>query len=101
MVSFKGLSLTGCKNISNKVREVLLLYAGQQIQSAIKGEHACGDSVSELIQPSKTTWVAGLEISVHELPALMELTAHLHSEPYSRGDEVQHFRKTILCRRSR
>lgn len=55
----------------------------------------------ELIQLSKTTWVAGLEVAVHELPALMELPAHLHSEPSSRGDEVQHSGKTIPCRRSR
>lgn len=66
VVSFEGLSLIGCRNISNKVwRELLLFYAGQQMQSAIKGKGARSNSVSELIQPSKTTWVAGLEISVH------------------------------------
>lgn len=48
-MSFEGLSLIGCRNIPNKGviwRELLLLYAGQQIHSAMKGKRARSNSVS-------------------------------------------------------
>lgn len=92
MVPFEGLTLIGCRNISNHKgviwREVLLLYAGQEIQSAIKGNCACINSVSGVDAAFQTTWVAGLEVAVLGLPDLMELTFILSLLPEEVGCSI-------------